>query len=296
MPLEHTGVDVDGNQRIGIQIVSVAHVADEVRPRIAGAPVGEIGVRVVGARHPGGCAAVLPAVARPGLVAGLARSRHSPEAPRPLAGAGVVGVEEASHPVLGARDAHDDLVFHRQGRTGHRVTGLVVGDLDIPPDAARAHVERDQVGVDGRDEDLVAKSRDAPIHLPTTRPHIVWKRPAVGPDRPSRLHVERDDVAWRIGDVHDAVKDQGRGLEVMPSLHLIHPHGAQLLDVGPIDLVERREALGIVGAVRGQPAARLAVGLPDTVVAQLRRQVHGQQQRDGDDQRGFHRMPSSDTR
>ena len=87
--------------------------------------------------------------------------------------------------------------------------------------------------------DLVANCRDTPIHLTTTRSHIVWKRPAVGPDRPSCLHVERDDVAWRIGDVHDTVEDEGRGFEVMASLHLIHPDGAQLLDVGPIDLIER---------------------------------------------------------
>ncbi len=82
----------------------------------------------------------------------------------------------------------------------------------------------------------------------------------------------------------------------MTSLNLVHPDGAQLLDILLIDLVERGESLCVVGTVIRQPAAWLAHRLPDPVVGQLCRQFDGEHEREEDRQQRFHRVPSSETR
>ena len=276
VPFQRAGVDVHGDQRVGVEVVAGPNVADEVGARIAGAPVRQIGVGIVCACHPGGRAAVLPAVAAPCLVARLARPRHGPEAPGPLAARGVVRVEKTTNAVLGAGDADDHLVLDRQRGGRQRVPRLVVGDLDVPPHAAGPHVERDQMRIDRRDEDLVAEGGDAAVHLAAAGPQVLGQAPPVGPQRPSRLDVQRDDVARRIGEVHHAVEHQGRGLEMMATLHLVHPQRAQPLHVVAVDLVQRGESFPVVGAVVGEPAARFARGLADAVVGQLRRQVDGE--------------------
>ncbi len=239
---------------------------------------------------------MLPAVAAPCLVARLAWPRDGPQAPGPLAARRVVGVEKTANAVLGAGHADDHLVFDRQRGGGQRVPRLVVGDLDIPPHAAGPHVERDEMRIDRRDEDLVTDGGDAAVHIAAAGPEVLGQAPPVGPQRPAGLDVQRDDVARRIAEVHHAVEHQGRGLEMMPSLHLVHPHRAQLLHVRAIDLVQRGESFPVVGAVVGEPAARFARGLADAFVGQLRGRVDGEHDREQDRQHGSHRDPSSDTR
>ena len=50
MPAQRAGVDVHGNQRIGVQVVALANVADEIGPGIASSPVRQICLRVECAR------------------------------------------------------------------------------------------------------------------------------------------------------------------------------------------------------------------------------------------------------
>src|SRR5690606_23450226 len=85
-------------------------------PAVAGAPVGEAELGVVGARDPDGRPAGLPGVAGPGLAAGLAGLGDRVGLPDLLARLGVVRGDEAADAVLAAGDAHEDLARGGEGR------------------------------------------------------------------------------------------------------------------------------------------------------------------------------------
>ena len=108
---------------------------------------------------------MFPAISRPGLVARFAGAGHRPETPHALAGLGVVGVQKSANAVFGARNSDDDFVLDRQRRECDGVRGLVIGDFYVPADAAGLHVQRNQVGVQRADEQLVVERRNAAIHL-----------------------------------------------------------------------------------------------------------------------------------
>ena len=81
---------------------------------------------------------------------------------------------------------------------------------------------------------------------------------AIGPERTAGRRVERDDVVQALGDVHDAVDDQRRGLPVAGDRRLVDPLELQVLDVGRRDLSQRAVARAGVVAGVGQPVLRLA--------------------------------------
>ncbi len=87
--------------------------------------------------------------------------------PRPLAGLGVVGVDEAADAVLGAADPDDDLPLDHQGSHGRAIGQLVDiagllpplarhSDRHVPDLFAAVAVEADQMGVECRHVELVA--------------------------------------------------------------------------------------------------------------------------------------------
>ena len=126
MPAELAAVRVERQQRIGVQVVAFADFPVPVRAGVAGSPINEVQLRVVGAGDPGRGGAAFPTVPRPSLVAGLAGAGHGPETPGALAALRVVGVEEAAHAVLASGHADDDLVLDGQRRDGYRDGGMVV--------------------------------------------------------------------------------------------------------------------------------------------------------------------------
>src|SRR5204862_752701 len=103
------------------EVVALARVAVVVGPGVAGAEEDEVLLRIVGAGHPDRSAAALPRVAagRPTAAADrIVGRRDRVEAPRPLAGLRVVGVDEAADPELGAGDPDNHLVLHDERRDG----------------------------------------------------------------------------------------------------------------------------------------------------------------------------------
>src|SRR5579871_2461556 len=89
VPFEFSGIGIEGNDRAGIEIISEAHVAVGIRPRIARTPVERVRLGVVGAGVPGGSAAALSRIGRPGIV-GLALLGNGVEAPGQFSGGGIV--------------------------------------------------------------------------------------------------------------------------------------------------------------------------------------------------------------
>src|SRR5579862_9972827 len=99
MPLELSGVCVQRQSRIGIQIVTLAHVAIPIRRGIAGAPDNQILVDIVRTSDPGGPAAMLPGITAPCLGTWFARRGNCPKPPAALTRRGIVGVDEAANAV-----------------------------------------------------------------------------------------------------------------------------------------------------------------------------------------------------
>src|ERR1700722_14444614 len=108
--LDLAGVGIEPEHRTGIEIITGVIGA---RPRrgIAGAPIDRLGVLVVGAGHPGGCAAGFPVVAAPGVVARFALAGNGEGPPQFLA---VIGIER------------DDITPHAEFATGTADDNLAV--------------------------------------------------------------------------------------------------------------------------------------------------------------------------
>ena len=297
VPAKLTGIRIEGHQRGGIQIVALAGVAVVVGPGITGAEEHQVLLRIVRAGHPDRSAATQVRIpSRPCVATRIVRAGDGVEPPRALAGLRIVRVDEPANAVLGTCNPDDDLVLHHQRSNRGRVPHLVVLELDVIHNAAGLHVEREEVRIDRRNEDLIPERCDAAVDIAAAGAQIVRETPPIGPQRSSGFDVQRDHVAGRIGEVHHTVKDKRCALEVMASLNLVHPYRAQLLDILTIDLVEPGESLCVVGTVVGQPAAWLAHRVAHTVVRQLCRQLDGDQDREEDRRRRFHCVPPSETR
>src|SRR5439155_21257628 len=122
MPFEFPGVGIESEHRAGVQILARAKVAVVIRPWIAGTPVDQVQLRVVGAVVPGGRAAGLPGIARPGAEIGFAGLGNRVEAPEMFACSGVVSIQESGDAVLATGHSDDDLVLYREGSAGRCVT------------------------------------------------------------------------------------------------------------------------------------------------------------------------------
>src|SRR5262249_19069064 len=138
----------------------------EFRDRIAGAPDGLVGLRIVGAGHPDRPAAGLPGIVLvlPGLAAGFARRRNGVFAPEELAGLGVTLGAPATSPVAARRRAHQDLVLERERRAGDAQRRIVLADFGLPHYLPGFLVGRDHAcRLVGDRDDNVAPQRDAAV-------------------------------------------------------------------------------------------------------------------------------------
>src|SRR2546425_7232532 len=76
--------------------------------------------------------------------------------------------------------------------------------------------------------------------------HLAWDRERfVGPDLLARCRVQRENVIVSVGDVHPAVHDNGRDLEVRQRVEdagVEDPGHLELIDVGSIDLIDVLES------------------------------------------------------
>ena len=115
-PLELPGRGVEGDDAVGVEVVALAVAAVVVGRRRAGRREHEAALFVDREERPHvGPGPVLPAVAFPGLDAGLPRARHRVERPQQLAGARVpaadVAVEAEARRLLAVVAARDDDVL-----------------------------------------------------------------------------------------------------------------------------------------------------------------------------------------
>ena len=183
---------------------------------------------IVGAGGPGRRAAVLRGVALPGLGARLAGRRHRVVPPDALAGLDVVGVEEAANAVLAAARSDDREVLDDERRRRRGEALGVRHDLGVPEDLSAAPVERDQVRVERRHQDLVAGDRDAPIHRAAAGAQIRRLLVVVAPEDLAGARVEREQPVVARGHVHHARVHHGRDLELPRRSRRDRPGQAQL--------------------------------------------------------------------
>src|SRR5262249_60996811 len=82
--------------------------------------------------------------ARPCLSAGLAFAGHGVEAPDPLSGLNVIGVDEAARAGLSTRDSGQDNILDHERRRSRAVPFLVIGQSRLPENGAWFHGQRHQ--------------------------------------------------------------------------------------------------------------------------------------------------------
>src|SRR4029077_7518626 len=72
IPLQLSGIGIESQNAIGVEVIAGPLSGIPVGARIAGAPIRQIEIGIVRARNPDGRASVLPIIPVPGFVAGLA--------------------------------------------------------------------------------------------------------------------------------------------------------------------------------------------------------------------------------
>jgi hypothetical protein len=105
-------IHVDGDHRGRVQVVA-GRVSPVHGSAVARPPVADVLLWVVHAGDPDRCAAPLPRVAGPRLVAGLAGAGDRERLPHRVAGLGVERLDEAADAAFAARHAH----HHRPSTT-----------------------------------------------------------------------------------------------------------------------------------------------------------------------------------
>src|SRR5215217_6921627 len=176
-------VRVHGDNTAGVEVVALADFSVEVGRRVAGPPVQEIQLRVVGARDPAVSTTPRPGLtlSRPSLRPGFPGLRHHIAAPGVLSGVEIEGVEVAAHAEFPARAPDDDQVLHHQGSDRSALTGPHITVRFVPDSLAGLGVEREHVGVQGDDEDLPLRHGDPAVHVAAAERHIVRDRMLVSP-------------------------------------------------------------------------------------------------------------------
>ena len=285
VPLDLARIDVHRERAVGVEVVAGPVLVVPVRAGVADAPDQGVGLRVVAACDPGRAAAVRGrALVLPGLRAGLAGRGDGVGAPDFLVGVEVGRRDPAADAVLGAGNARDREVLDDERSARDHLALVGIGDLALPGDLAGVLVGGDDAAVQRVRDDLVAPERHAAVVDAAARDGA---RPVVvglGVHLPDEIAltavgVDLVDGAPAVGDVHEAVLDDGRALKaaVRPDAAALDaaerygPSNLQVLDVAGVDLVERREPLRRVAAVVEKPVPLLARGVEQAV----RRHVAG---------------------
>ena len=251
------GIEIDRDERLRVEIVAGPDRAVEVRRRVADHEVDALGLEIDRRVLPHAAAERLVRIAGLGelrllgldiamqvFARGVLGRPHADgvlgggvEIPDELAGLGVIGSDEAADTVFATIRADQD--FAVDGGRRHRlaIAERGIGDLGLPHDAARLGVQRDELGIERSQIDLVVIDGHA----------AVVRAAAIGRDRThgvlvvpiflARLGVERIDMVERRRDIHDPVDDDRRRLLGLLHLRLEDPGGVKLADIRRIDLL-----------------------------------------------------------
>ena len=253
-------VGVQRDHRGRVEIVAGALIAHPLRP-VAGAPVREIELGIEAARDPDGRATRLPRIALPGLGARLARRRYRERLPGRRARAGIQRLDETADPELTARDADHDFPLGHQGRQRHVITLLVVLHRPVPEQFAGLRVQRDDVGVERGEIDLVLVEADPAVRRVQLK-EIVGQLALVPPQELAGLGVEGEHLVLRRAHEHDAVVHDGWRLVAFGHARREAPDRHEVLHVAGVDLLERAVAPGVIGSPVHQPVLGLGTHEP----------------------------------
>ncbi len=105
MPLAASGLRIERDDRIGIQVVALTIVADHVRPWVADCPIQRVELGVIAAGHPRGRARMIDRTAFPAVRSRFAARRHRPESPDLFARRLIVCRNESPRAFISSRNA-----------------------------------------------------------------------------------------------------------------------------------------------------------------------------------------------
>ena len=149
------------------------------------------------------------------------------------------------------RALDNDAVGHNRS-AGKRETLSVVGNLLVPNQLAGLGIDREQMGVAGRDDNVVAVDRLG-THPADSR--IIRQLVFILPDQLAVGRVECLDCVVGVLDVHDPVMDHRSLLCPPPRRQAPGPSQPEIADVVLVDLVERAVTPAVVSAPPHQPVA-----------------------------------------
>ena len=252
------GRDVERDRRRGVEVVAGPLVAHP-RAAVAGAPVREVGLRIVVAGHPDR-ARRRSSTDRPSATSRCPARR----APAPCRSATapcrspVVRRDEAADAELAARRADHHLAVGDERRQRHVVARACCRrpwsvQTSLPVFASSATSTR----LAGGEEHLVAVERDAAAGVGCSDDDV-RRRAAAGSATAACRSSRRCAITWLPGvdDEHHAVVDDRRRLVAVARRRSANdPHRLQPRDVRRRDLVERAVAPAVVGAADHQPVA-----------------------------------------
>ena len=270
VPLHLPGVDVDGDDRAGEQVVhaGAARPRHVRRGRVAGAEDVEVRCGIVDARQPRVTAAVARGVeALPGVEPRIAQvHRYGVKAPLLRTGFRIER-HQVTRRVEIVSGADDDVVADRHRRRRQEILLAERRRLLVPALFAGPRVERNEIVVGGDEVEIVAPHRDAavadvraPLRLPEVMPQLVAvmriERPHVVGRRDVQDVVDRENRALDRGRTATgdraapfAADDGGGGAATGSAGDLRGERQRQLLHVRLVDLRER--AVAAAGVIAG---------------------------------------------
>ena len=298
-PLEPSRRSIQRDQRVAIQILTLAIGSVEIRRRRSGGCEHEAAIDVDAQKRPRvRSGAVLPAVALPRLHARLARARHGVKGPEQLSAARVpsanIAVQTDARFSFSVRAPGDHHVFvDDRRRDQHQLAVDVAAYALLQIDeSAGAEVGRERSGLRvERHHSAVTRARVQARRSPRVARPVRDTATAHGcvrvarPDLLSCFWFEREDDR-SAGHVHDAVDDERRDLQILDS-RVEGPDSPQARNVLPRNLSQRREPLRA-----GIAAERAPVGV--RVGAAAKRQRHHSCDDESSDKESAHHQSRAD--
>ena len=253
MPPQLSGAHVEGDNRIGVEIVALSKVDGQVGRRVRDRDVQIAVLDIETETGPDGAAAnrnllrVLPC-----LVTGFTRPGHGVESPD----RGTVGQTERAHPslkiVLAAGGPYQHEILEHERRHRERFSLRRLRHLPRPQQATGIGGQGQQVAVRRRANDSAILDCDATIPLP----HLVVSRlPLVAPFDTTRCRIERNRARHRR-HIHRAVVDDRSRLEVVALADLKYTRRRQARGRRRVDVVERRKPRAAVIVTVDEPVGR----------------------------------------
>jgi len=277
MPDVFAGVGFERNDGADEEIVAAAGAASGAVPgsAVADAEIDEIEIGVVGDGVPDGAAsAEFPPLAGPGFcgffengrLKWLGRiARHGVEAPGHFSGVGIVGGDVAAHAVFRSAIADQDFALHDAGCASNRVAVIAIDGKGFPGGLAGGGIEGHEAAIERGDENFAAPNGNAAIDDVATGIDGPFGRD-LGIVRPEFLAgsgFDGEDFAPRGGEVHDAIYNNGCRLITAVTVEIHVPGESELADVLIVDLLQRTEALLVVGAAIAHPVAGVIVSVDE---------------------------------